>query len=87
MIISGCLDVGNANCFFRQSDFDFVDLELIVGSYSFSSSYYIQARAIYFAEGNTVSDKIKDRARLLAVNIRTDRNASVDYTVVWNQII
>ena len=58
MIISGCLDVGNANCFFRQSDFDFVDLGLIVGSYFFLNNYYIQARAIYLVEGSTVLDKI-----------------------------
>ena len=69
---------------FRQSDFDLADLGLIIGSYSSSSSCYIQARAIYLAEGSTVSDKMKDRARLLVVNIKTDRSASVNYTVTWN---
>ena len=68
--------------FFGQSDFDFIDLGLIVGSYSSSNSCYIKARAIYLTEGSTVSDKIEDRARLLAVDTGIDRSANVNYTVI-----
>ncbi len=66
---------------FKYSDFDFIDLGLTVGSYSFFSNYYIQARAIYLAKDSTVSNKIKNRARLLAVDIEINRNTSVNYTL------
>ncbi len=66
--------------FFKQSDFNFTDLKLIVESYFSLNNYYIQARAIHLTESNTVSDKI-NKARLLAVNIETNRNISVNYTV------
>ncbi len=72
---------------FRQSNFDFADLGLIIRSYSSSpSSCYIQARVIHLTESSTVSDKVKNRTRSLTVNIGIDRNTSVDYTVAWNQI-
>ncbi len=58
--------------FFRQSDFDFIDLGLTVRSYSSLSNYYIQTRAIHFVEGSTVSDKIENRARLLVINTEID---------------
>ncbi len=67
---------------FRQSDFNLTDLRLTVGSYSSPSSYYIQAQAIHLTKGSTVSDKIKDRARSLTIDIGTDRNTSVNYTMV-----
>ena len=76
------LRLGRQIALFGQSDFDLADLGLTVGSYSCPSSCYIQARAIHLTEGSTVLDKIKDRARLLAVNTRTDRSASVNYMMV-----
>ena len=67
---------------FRQSDFNLTNLELTVKNYSSPNNYYIQARAIYLTKGSTISDKIKDRARSLAINTRTNRNTSVNYIII-----